>query len=194
MSKFEAYRRSFESSVLKFHADNSALDRCILYGVRMLNTSKEAKDTEDLMVRFQLSEFIIGLLALITPRRLSGIFQIKKKYDGNRWETKDYFSTVEMIEEHGWDELIKNPLDFLWDYDSPETRKFLVNYMSLVSDIRRAQGHPGLLEEWADQSGIPLYTMHTDTDGRQFLIDQNGRSVPIKPQRPKHLKLVRQRR
>lgn len=191
MSRFESYRRSFESSILKFHVDDLALDRCILYGVRMLNALKETKSADDLLVRFQLSEFILGLLALTTPRRLCRIFPIEKKYDGNRRGTKDYFSTVEMIETHGWDELIKEPFEFLWDFENAETREYTVNHMGLLSDIRRAQGHPGLLEEWAGQNGIPLYTMHTDTDGRRFIIDQNGRSVPIKLQRPTHLKLIK---
>jgi len=175
----------------KYHIDESALDRCILYGIRVINVSEDATDAEGMLARFQLSELIFGLIAMTTPRRFTRIFSIDKRYDGKRWETKDYFSTVEMIEEHGWDEPIKDPFDFLWDYENIETRVFMVNYMSLVSDIRRLHGQPGLLEEWAAEKGIPLYTMHTDQNGKQFLISGDGRSAPVKKKRPRYLKLVK---
>lgn len=178
MNKFEAYRRSLESSMAKYHIDESALDRCILYGIRVINVSEDITDAEGMLARFQLSELIFGLIAMTTPRRFTRIFPIEKKYDGKRWEIKDYFSTVEMIKNHGWDDPIRDPFDFLWDYENRETREFTVNYMGLISDLRRAQGHPGLLEEWAVANDIPLYTMHTDQNGKQFLVGEDGRSFP----------------
>jgi hypothetical protein len=190
MNKLEIYRRSFSASLLKAFSDGTALDRTILYGVRMLGNETKPATYEELMNRFQLSELIMSLITLVTPRRLVAIFPIEKDYNGQQFGVKDYFSTIEAINEHGWDEPICDPLDFLWDYENPETREFLVNYMSLASDLRRTQGYPGILEEWAEANGVPIYTMHTDANGNQYLVDQNGRSKPVKKERSKHLRLV----
>lgn len=190
---YEMYHRSFTSAVqkafVKESSDPTALDRAILFGVRLVNLQEKTNLVGEILNRFQFAEAIMVLIMFVTPRRFTEIFPIDKRYDGNRWGTKDYFSTVEMINKHGWDEPIVEAFDFLWDYQNQDTREFLVNYLSLISDLRRAQGEPGILEEWAEMNNIPLYRMHTDSEGKQFIIDQNGRSKPVK-KRPRHLKLA----
>lgn len=146
------------------------------------------------MTRYQLSELTMQLISLTTPRRLSAIFPIDKKYDGEKYEIKDYFSTVQMIKDHGWDERISDAFNFLWDYENRHLRHYLTQYLSLVSDIRRTQGHPGILEEWAAEKGIPLYHMHEDSKGRRYLLDGNGRSIRARKQYPNYLKLVKRKR
>ena len=190
MDKFALYHRSFSKALSKAFVDESALDRAILYGVRTFNSLPKSENYEVLINRFQFVEVIKSLMMWLTPKRFVNIFPIKKTYNGKRYEIKDYFSTVQAINEHGWDELIQAPTDFLWDFYNDEICEFMVNQMCLVSDIMRAHGQPGLLEQWAQENGVPIFRMYTDENEKEFLIDQNGRSKPVKKARPKHLKLV----
>lgn len=194
MNKMDAYLRSLLVSLPKALSDHTALCRSILYGIRFVGRMERPLTFDGLMARYQISELIMRLMTRVTPREFSMIFPIEKDYEGHRFGVKDYFSTVEMIEKHGWDDPIRDPLDFLWDYENQETRSFLVAYMETASDMRRAHGQPGILEEWAKANGVQIYRMYTDADGKQFLVDQNGRSKPVKMQRLGHLKLVRKRR
>lgn len=186
MSKLNAYRRSFVSAFTQAGFDRAALYRSILYGVRIVNLASGKSEVSTLT----LSQTVLALMAKLTPRELTVISPITKEYDGKRLETKDYFSTAEMIEQHGWDELISEPFEFLWDYMNSDICKFVVHYMSSISDLRRSQGLPGLLEEWSADKGIPLYRMHTSPDGKQYMMDESGRSTPVKKKRPRYLKLI----
>lgn len=192
--KLDLYWDSFVSALPDAFSNDNALARSILYGVKLAGREKGHMTYEELTVKFQLFEMVMHLVTMVTPRKFVQIFPIEKRYDGKRWDTKDYFYTVEMINEHGWDEPIgvttEEVFEFLWDYQNWDVMIFLVEYMGLMSDIRRAQGQPGIMEQWAAENGIRTYTMHSTSDGKQYVVDENGRSMPIKKKRPKHLKLV----
>lgn len=178
--------------------NGKALERAIFYGVRYLGQVEKSTSPEEMERRFRVSEAIMVLIAMVTPRRFVEIFPINKEYDGERRGFKDYFYTVNMIAERGWDEPIGETsdevFDFLWDYQNWDINLFLVNHMSLVSEMARSQGQPGLMEQRAAENGIETYTLHTTPEGKQYLRDSKGRSTPIKKKRPKHLKLVVPRR
>ncbi|GEC93809.1 hypothetical protein [Brevibacillus brevis] len=191
--KLDIYHKSLFSALPVALHEEKALDRAIFYGVRYLGRLGSVS-VDNLESRFQLSYLIMELIALVTPRRFASIFPITKEYDGNRWGTKDYFYTVEKIAELGWDkpigETTETVFDFLWDYHNWDVTFFLCEYMGLMSDMRRAQGQPGIMEQWAAENGIQTYTLHTTPKGEQYLMDSKGRSKPIRERRPRHLKLV----
>ncbi|GIO07991.1 hypothetical protein J31TS6_40190 [Brevibacillus reuszeri] len=196
--KLDIYHKSLFSALPDALHDDKALDRAILYGVRYLGRLGENISVEYLESRLQMSYLIMELIALVTPRRFARIFPITKEYDGNRWGTKDYFYTVEKIEELGWDKPIgetnETVFDFLWDYTNWDVNFFLVDHMSLMSDMRRAQGQPGIMEQWAADNGIQTYTLHTTPKGTQYVLDSNGKSKFVLKKRSNHLKLVVPRR
>jgi hypothetical protein len=45
-----------------------------------------------------------------TPRELLRVFPIQKYYEGYKWEVKDYFSSIEYVNEFGLDSWILNLL------------------------------------------------------------------------------------
>lgn len=194
----DLYLKSLIAAVPNSLDNDKALERAIFYGVKYLGRAEKYTTIDDLERRYSISEAIMALIAIVTPRKFVEIFPITKKYDGKRWGTKDYFYTVEMINKHGWDKPIGETdevaFDFLWDYQNWEINIFLVEHMSLISDMRRAQGQPGLMEQWALENGIQTYTLNTSPEGNQYLMDSNGRSTPVRKRRPKHLKLVVSRR
>lgn len=192
--KLDLYLQGLIAVVPNALDDDKALERAIFYGVRYLKQVEKSTSIEDLERRFSISEAIMVLISMVTPRRFVEIFPIDKKYDGERRGTKDYFYTVSMISERGWDKPIgessEEVFDFLWDYQNWDINLFLVEHMSLVSEMARAQGQPGLMEQWTAENGIETYTLHTTLEGKQYLRDSKGRSTPIRKKRANHLKLV----
>jgi len=190
MNKLEIYQRQFTKSLPDAFADDHMLEKSVFNGLRMVVHMGKPETYEQLRKQYHLSELVLELVNWLTPRKFTALFPIDKDFDGKRWETKDFFSTVEAIDNHGWDEPISDAVEFLWDYHNHETREFLVKYMGLVSDLRRMQGQPGILDEWAAQSGVHVFHLYSDQVGSQYIIDENGRSKPVRKANAKHLRLV----
>jgi len=119
------------------------------------------------------------------------IFPLDKTYDGDKWETKDYFFSMDLIKEYGIDTPVNDGTSFLWDYMNMETRDFLINTMSITDRIRNLQGYPSAAEKFADDQGIGTFKKYTDNKGRNFFLDSNGKTIKAKKQYPKYLKLIR---
>lgn len=103
---------------------------------------------EDLERSFQLYRDVLGSLISITPRRFIGMFPVKKEFDGKDWGVKDYYTTMKMIEEIGMDEPIEEPFDFLWDYWNWDTKRFLMNYLSVGSELSKRKTGTTPMEEF----------------------------------------------
>ncbi|MNB67200.1 hypothetical protein D3C81_633390 [compost metagenome] len=200
MDKQEIFDRAFVSAMRSIpedyeeRSDTREIERAVFYGVQLMSRESDPKTVENLHQQFRVVEGVMGMMTFLTPRKFVEIFPITKEYDGKRWGTKDYFYTVEMIEEHGWDKLISRPDNFLWEYVNLEVSLFMVKYLSLASEIRQSQGKLGLMEEWAAMNNIRTYSLQTGPDGKQYVLDPRGRTLPLSKPRPKHLKLVDARR
>lgn len=169
--------------------DEGALDRFVFYGVRLLGRER-ADGFISVFEDFALGESLMALIGSMEPRRFVRIFPVEKTYRGRRYGIKDYFFTLKMIEEHGWDRPIGNAAEFLWDYVNGDVTEFLVSHLERISAIRQLQGQPGILEEWAREKGIRMFRHYTDERCREFLLDDNGRTYSVKKARPRHLKVV----
>lgn len=192
MNKAEIYRKAVLRNLPADlqEIEPLAVERMLFYGIRYANLWGKPESSDELVGKVTLFDLLFVLIEKLTPRQFAEIFPIQKKYNGEKWGTKDYFSTVQAIEEHGWDTLISDPFDFFWDYVNIETRIFAVNYMSLMDDIRMLQGKRSMIEEWAIENGITTYRKHVDASGREFMVGSNGRSFPIIAARARHLKIV----
>lgn len=91
-------------------------------------------DDNDIEGREVLVKLVDYNLKHMTYRELVKIFPIDKFYDGEKWECKDYFYTMNYIEEHGgMDAYIENPFDMIWDYQNEYVREFGVKWMGYVN-------------------------------------------------------------
>lgn len=138
---------------------------------------------------------VIRLIESMTPRHFMHLFPIDKTYDGERWQCKDYFSTMAMVQDHGLDTPIGDGVPFLWDYCNPHTRCFLSAFFTAITAKRRENGQPGLLESYFDSIGKPLptYIKMELPNGKTYMRNnQTGQFVPVaKPSRkPKWWKII----
>lgn len=185
----EAYLRNINQYAES--KDRSALKRIVYYGIRFFLQSKYQSrtlaETENL---FKMGQQIKRAIALITPRELMEILPIDKHYDGARYESKDYFHTIEVLKKHGMDTIIGDEVEnVIWDYHNMKMRVFYVSTLSLLDKLRRAEGKPSMIEEFF---GIQPWTMHTDQKGKQYMVQKGtGEIRKVMKKRPRYLKAIK---
>lgn len=171
------------------------LKKLIFYGVMAISKTIKFKndDSRFRIMRFDFISLINLYIGKLTPTEFMQMFPIKKDYDGKRWEVKDYFYTMEEINKMVKDEPIGDKVEeFLYDYHNDTIRYYSVEFMSSISDMRILKGEKGIFEEWAEDNGISISTMHKTAKGKEFMIDgKTGKSFKVKKVHPRYLKIVK---
>lgn len=160
--------------------------RTVFYGVRYVaSTVSTVRDKS----RWNIIETLTELIAQLTPRELLQIFPVEKTYDGDRWEAKDYFFTMDVLRQHGLDKpLGESVLDVLWDYANIHVRLFNVAAMKVIDVLRRMSGRESLIEEWAASNGekLTICTLRRDRKGRRWMVNnETGERHWVKVKRPR---------
>ncbi|MDA9472287.1 phage protein [Enterococcus sp. 5H] len=154
------YSRSYDSNNQDEKTFQSHVEKVIFYGIKNYGTWKERiknRPIELLENQYLLDQTILVGMKYITPRQFMGWFPITKDYDGERFEMKDYYTTMEYIDENGIDKPIREPLEFLWEYMNKDTRMFLINHTGTMSDIRKHKTGMGIMEEFLIDIGVEAY-------------------------------------
>lgn len=140
-------------------------------------------------VRFTVIDSIFMVLGCLTLRNFVETFPVKKYYDGDKWEEKDYFSTIEVLSKMNWDKPIgRDELsELLWDYDNEELRHAYMEYTSAMSAIFRAQTGKGIMEKFLEDRGVPTYTM----DKESGIMRNNQTGDIVKTQKVSHIQIVK---
>jgi hypothetical protein len=195
-TKSSRYCKNFVSKLYAIADDpdnRDLLRQVIFYGVRFANSLKTREESLDKL--FWLIDYLFICIGNLTPSELITIFPVDKYYDGDRWQEKDYFFTLEELRKIGMDNRIghENVAGLLMDYGNKELRKVLIAHMMAASEMRRRQTGKGITEELVEMMGIDTYHMATDPKTkRQYL--QNSRTgaiSPVKRAKPSYLKLLR---
>lgn len=166
----------------------------VLYGTKYINDfkykDKKIKTREEIEDNFNLIQLIQLMMEKLTPNEFVNLFPIKKEYDGVKWCSKDYYTTIDMLAAYDMNKPLGDKLnDFLWDYQNDDVREFMVNVISTASDIRRLQGKVSILEQWAEDKGIETYTLN-EADG-YIMSNQTGETMPYKKPLPNYMQLVK---
>ena len=157
-----------------FEFDDLSLDirkKLVLYYVKKINaTNLDILDYELLVGTFNTTSMINSIMGTLTPREFQTIFPIRKDYDGEKYEMKDYFYTKKYIEKIGIDKVIgKEATGFHMEYHNSEIARFAVQAMCTMSAIRRAEGDKSLGEEFSEELGVTTYTKTEDDKGKEIL-------------------------
>lgn len=182
---------AFINSLERYKAtrDKADIFKIIYHGVHAANMLDKYADPN---ARLELFEHVNAMIALLTPQELMRIFPVDKKYDGEKWQCKDYFSTMEAMREHGLDKPIGDGVyNFLWDYMNRALITYSVKYMSAMSDIYKAQTGKGILEKFCEDKGIAMYHKFTADNGREYMRDTaTGKFIRIKQPLPDGWKII----
>ena len=175
--------------------DKQANRRAIFYGGKLIGvTDNRNLSAEGAYSRFWLIESLKASMGKLTPQELMQMFPVRKVYDGERWEVKDYFFTMDVLRQHGLDKLLGGAVDdILWDYMNRDIGRFVVASIGAMDELRRHSGEQPIIEEFAERNGmkLPTYTMTTDRKGKRWLTDNDtGERQRVKVTRPKYLRAV----
>jgi len=66
----------------------------------------ESRTLAEEQLRFTVIDSIFTILGCLTLRNFVTTFPIEKYYKGEKWEEKDYFSTMEVLSKMDWDKPI----------------------------------------------------------------------------------------
>lgn len=185
------YIRTLET--IKLNPGNKdAIRRAVFYGVHFVNSYKN-QEPEMADALWDLIEYTNLCIGRLTPREFITIFPITKTYDGDRWQSKDYFYTMNAMKEFGLDAVIGDKVhELLWDYMNIKVQIFTVNTLSLMDRIRRAEGKRGMLEEFFGDA-VQTYHKVNDTKGRGFMVNaKTGERHKVTKRIPRYLKLVKE--
>lgn len=155
---FNAFYRNMKhyyEVVSKGQDASEAKQKYVFYGIKYLGVWTKGfsrivptYSDEELERSFLFYSEILDSLTTITPRQFMTMFPVGKEYEGKRWEVMDYYTTIAMIEENGMDDPIEQPFEFLWDYWNWDTRRFLMNYLSVGSEMHKRKTGTTPIEEF----------------------------------------------
>ncbi|KNZ41450.1 hypothetical protein AKG39_11820 [Acetobacterium bakii] len=192
----EGMIRTMEAKKLDF--DNKELaQRLFFYIVKYFEVVEmENKSLENHESMIVFNHVLMDTMKGLTPEDMMTIFPPAKTYDGEKWGIKDYFTTMAALNEHGIDKQIgteEAALNLLWDFMNPSVMKYRVKIMSVMSNLNRLETGQGLMERFIEDQelNLPVYRAYTDNKGKSFLLDENGKSIPVIKRLPRYLKLAK---
>lgn len=144
---------------------------------------------EESKIKYQVIDSVLTVLSSLTLRNFVITFPIKKDFDGHKWESKDYFYTMDVLSKMDWNKPIGRDkiFDFLWDYVNEDLQEACIEYMCTMSAIYRSQTGRGIAEQWLSDKGVPSYTIDEDTGIMKN--NQTGEIAKIK--KSSHIQIVK---
>lgn len=148
----------------------------------------ERKTLAGEQVRFTVIDSIFTILGCLTLRNFVTTFPIEKYYNGEKWEEKDYFSTMEVLSKMDWDKPIgRDELsELLWDYYNADLRHAYIEVTTAMSAIYKAQTGKGIMDKFFEDRGVPVYTMDKETG----IMKNNQTGDIVKAKKVSHIQIV----
>ena len=123
---------------------------------KKINAESEADYIKAVWDNFQLYEMALSVIGMLTPQEVIEIFPIYKRYDGRKYETKDYFSVQKCLAAYDLNQPINavddKAFEFLWDYDNDDLVEFTVDFMGAMSHINRLEKGKDLFSQFLEET------------------------------------------
>lgn len=201
VNKSEIYKRIFFTKVKEIVPKGDYVrdewKLLVFYGIKYFNCLDYRSTPSSLgeaQERFELLDIIISFVGMLTPDEFMNIFPVTKKYDGWRCETKDYYSTMEHVNNLDRDELIimqEEPLQFLYEYDNEDVFEFSVASMMEISNMRKWQGEKTPFEEFCEENNITTYSTINSGSKEYLKNNQTGKIARVSKPLPSHMRVIK---
>lgn len=127
---------------------------------------------------FTLIETVTQVLSLFTPREFMQMFPVRKEYNGEKYEIKDYFFTMDAAEKIGLDTRMgDNATEFLFDYCNNDVDRYMVTWMMIVNRMHQLNGGKDMLLEFMEDQGVAPHAIRRE--GNYFVDDETGERFEI---------------
>jgi hypothetical protein len=139
-------------------------------------------DVEFVETEFLIVEAICSMVGVMTPGEFISMFPVAKEFDGEKYERKDYFYTMNYIREFGMNSIIgENASEFLMEYWNWDITEFMVYWMEVVSQMHILQGGKDILLEFMEEQGVTPTYMYRDGE---YMVDADtGERFKLAPKR-----------
>ena len=179
---------------------NNDLKKTIFYGIKYLSHFYPKDESyEELLEAFKEFDYIKVLVSLISYKDFLQLFPIEKTFDGEKFQCKDYFSTIDYLKDKDMESEIKYEEDvdlLFWNYYNTEVMNFGVMQTIVCDRLIRMEGKKGFLESFIDEidkeGKITTYTYH-EKEGYMY-DNKTGKTFKVqkpKPRKPKYLNEVK---
>jgi hypothetical protein len=150
-SKYKLYERAITRFVINHGADmnKESMKKLIFLYVKYIGAIQRT-DSDDReisfyqktpMERFQYLDTFVKMIGLLMPVELLQLFPVTKIYDGDKYQMKDYFYTMECISKLDPEQRIgREAFALLWDYTNWDISMFMVSMMSTMNMVGMYQG------------------------------------------------------
>lgn len=126
--------------------------------------------------RFHILDAVLKLIGTLKPMELVEMFPVIKVYDGEKYQTKDYYFTMEAINKLDPDEPIGDKaFDLLWDYMNWDLTHFTLELIDTMSTVELYKGKRDI----------------TDFLFNELLNDDEPKKQIKKPKLPEYIKLIK---
>ena len=167
------------SDSYKVSPNHDNFKKLIYWSIRHLPYFK----TNNVEEKFTYISCLKDCLKKITYGEFVQMFPIDKEYDGAKWEMKDYYSTMEYLNDKSLDDYIEDPLELIFEYNNCHIIIFGVEVMSVTSDLNKIQTGIGITEAFMFPDQYP-------TDSKGNLIGVNAKGKVCKVNNPRSIKLT----
>lgn len=103
--------------------------------------------------RYKEIKMVLDAIGRLTPQKLLQLYPVTKEYDGERWDCKDYFYTMDKLKQWPPDKPIGTAQEvacLLWDYQNQDLEIMLLQWMNAVDDLKFYCGEDGPSDRFHD--------------------------------------------
>lgn len=199
MDYMDIYIRTFENNLMEYEIgkeNKEILKKLSFYGIKIVNQYIRENKTIDYEKLFKILEFIELVkitISLLTPNELITVFPIEKRYDGEKYQIKDYYFTLEELQKIGMNNIIREKIDeLLWDYQNKDVRDFQINSINILSHLYKYETGESLTEKWAKENNIKMYKSYdSNLVNKKYMYEtRSGKMLKIKNKNPRYLKIL----
>lgn len=156
MNKFpiEFYERNFKKNFI-----NHNKEKIILYGIKYINKINiDKKNYEEILKVMHIMDMIEVSLKNTSFNTIINLFPIVKEYDGKKYESKDYFSTIDFLKNFNLTENINENLeDFYWNYYNYDIMNFSIKRLLCIDRLLKMKNKKTLMESLSDEFNLDYY-------------------------------------
>jgi len=183
----DCWERQYHNAIYKAMSNNKGkqiadypqddLMKIALAGIKYINSVREIRrenarvgtdykqSLEESQATFNLIDAIFTVMCYVKLKNLVITFPIIKDFDGHKWESKDYFYTMEVLSKMDWNKPIGRGAisELLWDYENDDLRHAYVEFTTAMSAIYRSKTGKGIAEQFCEDMGVPTYAVDKET-------------------------------
>lgn len=187
--KIELYRKNFINAWIC--GDNKKM---VYYGIMYFYKfdKKSIETVQQLDDCLTYIALINKKMKELTFNEVINIFPIRKDFDGERFECKDYYSTIEYLNKFDLNEPIGEEVnDFFWNYYNSILMAYSAKELILFDMYRMLEGKESFMTEWARMVGVDTYKIN---EKQGYIYNTTtGKTKPYKKykKRNKYIKIVK---